>query len=84
MDFLFSIIDELDEATPEEAVAMGLNHWACAMAGANNMPEDFGEFLVKVGKVSGVVPTTPDNLSKEAKKIIRKQKLAKVLYWFKR
>lgn len=84
MNFLFNTIDELDEATSEQAVAMGLNHWACAMAGADNMPEDFGEFLVKVGKVSGVVPTTPDNLSKESNKIIRKQKLAKVLNWFKR
>ncbi len=83
MDFMFNTIDELDSATPAQAIAMGLNHWGCAMAGANNMPKDFGEFLVKVGEVSGVSPATGENLMKAAGPIVRKSKLTKALNRFK-
>lgn len=83
MDFQFNTIDELDDATPETAIAMGLNHWACAIGGANNMPEDLGEFLVKVGEVSGVIPATPENLTKAADFTIRKRRLTKILDWLK-
>ncbi len=83
MEFSFNTIDELDKATPEEAVAMGLCHWGCVMAGATNMPDDFGEFLVRVSEISGVSPATDDNLRKEVDKIVRrKQKLPRIINWF--
>ena len=59
------------EFIKERAMADGLTAWGLCMAG-NNPPKGFGEAMIKIGKIVGVM-ATPENLMEVSKHFEGKQ-----------